>query len=226
MLLNGLKMACRFGLPPNSLGFCGFDSAPEKFKNCVINGECSGVEDEISKFIVLNPYLETLAHITGLGKYSHEVVEAYWLGNEHLNKATPDGYFILLDNFIKQGVPQPVVDELRTRKIGRFIPHHLFQVLQSPAGKELGWVNNCMIRWGKVTETRGTSLIADLNSLEENGKQFRLIKTETQAQFISDFLPNVKIGDTVAVHWKQAVKILDKREEGNLLKWTNVIISL
>ncbi|MBN2016234.1 hypothetical protein JW766_05395, partial [Candidatus Dojkabacteria bacterium] len=65
---KALQLTSRFALPPNSLGYCGKDTAPEKFKKCIIKNDCLGVKSEIERFIVLNPYLETIAKITGKSK--------------------------------------------------------------------------------------------------------------------------------------------------------------
>ena len=81
-----LQLESRFSLPPNSLGYCGKDTAPEKFKKCIILGECDGVEEEVSHFIVLYPYLKTLAKIMNLLELSYPVVEGYWLGNNYLSR--------------------------------------------------------------------------------------------------------------------------------------------
>jgi len=35
---KALQLIPGLSLPPNALGYCGKDSAPEKFKNCVIEG--------------------------------------------------------------------------------------------------------------------------------------------------------------------------------------------
>lgn len=228
---KALQLACRFSLPPNSLGYCGQNTAPEKFKRCVIDSVCDDIEQELEKFIVLNPYLETLAHITKRDKFSHEAIEAYWLGNEELKKSKIAHYQKLLANFAKQGVPAWFVEELRTKSPKIFIPHHLFQVLHIGVGKASGSVpfnlesiNNCMIRWGKVTEIKKNELVANLNSLEKTGGKYKLIQKKWGAKFIKGFLPKLKLGDIVAVHWGQAIKILSSKEVAQLSFWTQEVL--
>ena len=228
---KALQLACRFSLPPNSLGYCGQNTAPERFKKCVINGVCSNTEEELEKFIVLNPYLETLAHITKRDKFSYEVIEAYWLGNDDLKIAEVAHYRNLLDNFAKQGVPDWFVEELRTKIPKVFIPHHLFQVLHVGVGKASGSVpfnlesiNNCMIRWGKVVEIKDDELKANLNSLEKSRNGYKLTQKKYRAKFVNGFLPKLKLGDTVAVHWGQAVKILTPKEVAQLSFWTQEVL--
>lgn len=154
---KALQLASRFALPPNSLGYCGRDTAPEKLKKCILGKGCDGVTEEIDKFIGLSPYLKTISEIIGKGKYAYETVEAYTLGNDELRKAKIKDYQTLLKNFAKQGVPPWLIDELKEKSPKVFIPNHLFQVLFVGVGKMSGSVpynmdsiNNCMIRWGKV----------------------------------------------------------------------------
>lgn len=225
-----MQLTSRFTLPPNSLGYCGKNSAPAKFIECVINNKCDGLETELEKFIVLNPYLETLKEVTQLPKYSYENIEAYWLGNNQLKKASAKHYDLLLRNFSKQGVPGWLTDELEKKQPKLFIPHHLFQVLHVGVGKASGSVpynlqtiNNCMVRWGEVQKIEDGHLKLELNSLLKD-KQFKLTKTQEEFDFRADFLPQIKVGDTVAVHWKQVVKILTAEEIKNLNYWTRKIL--
>jgi len=228
---KALQLCCRFSLPPNSLGYCGRNSAPEKFKKCVINGDCEGVAEEISKFIVLYPYLKTIGKIIDKPTFSYEVIESYWIGNKELKKAKASHYDLLLDNFEKQGVSKEFVKNLRSNKPKTFIPHHLFQVLYVGAGKvsgaapfNLDVINNCMIRWGNVISIKDNSADVAIHLLKDKGGRLVLADGIEKFNFIPEFIPNLKAGDTVAVHWRQAVKKLTKEEEENLSYWTEKII--
>jgi hypothetical protein len=231
MDIRALQLASRFSLPPNSLGYCGKNTAPEKFKRCAIYGTCEGVEDEIKEFIVLFPYLKTLSQITKFPIFSHKVVEAYWLGNDELETAKPKHYSILLENFKKQGVPVWLTEELSNKEPRKFIPNHLFQILHVGVGRasgavpyNLGSINNCMIRWGKVEKTSGKKLWITLNSLKVVGKRYKTTLVNKTLPFVETFLGPVKVGDIVAVHWNQVVKILTVDEEGKLSSWTRTVL--
>jgi len=224
---KALQLAARFALPPNSLGYCGKDTAPAKFIDCAIHGKCGGVEQEMEKFIVLNPYLETMLRVTGLKKYSLKNVEAYWLGNEMLAKAKLKHYQILLDNFTKQGVPGWLVTELKQKVPKSFIPFHLFQVLHVGVGRASGSVpynietiNNCMVRWGKVVKLKGLQITVNICQLEKLKHKFQITFGNEEFSYREDFLTGLKVGDVVAVHWKQVVKKLTPREVKNLEVWT------
>ena len=231
MDIKGLQLASRFALPPNSLGYCGKGTAPEKFKACILEGKGKGVSKEIDKFIVLGPYLKTLGKITGEHRHSNSVVEAYWLGNNHLKKAKNKDYQILLKNLTKQGVPPWFVEELKEKPPKKFIPTHLFQILHVGVGKASGAVpfnmdsiNNCMIRWGKVQKIGKNKLTVKLTSLKRAGKAYKLNFKNGAFSYRADFLPELKVGDVVAVHWKQVVKKLTKSEVQKLEKWSKEVL--
>jgi hypothetical protein len=231
MDIDALKLTARFSMSPNKLGYCGLNTAESRFRKCILEDNGDGIEEEISHFIVLNPYLETLKKITGLDKFSYEIAESYWLGNEELNKATIEDYQILLDNFVKQGVPDWLIEELRQKTPKKFIPTHLFQVLHVGVGRASGSVpfnmktiNNCIVRWGKVESSKSKSLKVDLNSLEESkgGYKLKLIKEEVEIDEILN--PGIENGDVVAVHWGRVAKKLTPEEVEKLEYWTRVVL--
>ena len=81
-----------------------------------------------------------------------------------------------------------------------------------------------MIRWGKVTEINKETLTLELQSLKKGKNRYVLTKLMNSFPYNSEFLPGLKIGDTVAVHWQQPVKILTPQETKNLAYWTSEIL--
>jgi hypothetical protein len=230
---KALQLASRFSLSPNSLGYCGKKSASAKFKKCIIDNKCDEIKDELKNFIVLYPYLKTLSKILGKSYSSYPVIESYWLGNDELKKVRQKDYNLLLNNFVKQGVPDFFVEELRAKKPKRFIPNHLFHVLFVGVGKASGAVpfnldsiNNCMIRWGIVQKIFKNEALVILNSLKKKGENsYTLTKIKSLIPFDSKFTPDLIIGDIVAVHWNLIVKVLTQDEEKNLKFWTEKVLN-
>lgn len=229
---KALQLLSRFSLPPNSLGYCGRETAEEKFKQCIISGNCQGARDEAPKFLVLYPYLKTTSEITGLPVYNYQVIESFWLGNDLLKKAKAKDYFLLLENFLKQGISDWLIKELKQKPPKKFIPHHLFQVLHIGVGKasngvvpfNLKSINNCMIRWGKVEKKSGKQIEINLNSLKKSKNVYNLTLKRVSLSINSKIVPGLKIGDTVAVHWQQVIKILTQNEEEKLSYWSRQIL--
>jgi hydrogenase maturation factor len=246
MDIKALQFESRFSLPPNSLGYCGRNTAAAKFKRCISESNCEDVEDEVKKFIVLYPYLQTISQIVNLPAFSYEILESYWIGNNLLKKEKQKDYKILLDNFLKQGVPDFFVEELRHKLPKIFIPNHLFHVLHVGVGKASGAVpfnletiNHCMIRWGKVEELRivrqahypeqsrrvqSSKLRVKVNYLEQKKNKYILKQKNESVKFDNKLLGEVKIGDMVAVHWKMVIKKLTKEEEKKLKFWTDRVL--
>jgi len=230
---KALQLLSRFSLPPNALGYCGKDSAPEKFKKCVVEGKCSEVSPEIKNFIVLNPYLKTIAGVTGKDPFSYEVAEAYWLGNNLLKKFKTKDYEILLKNLKKQGVPDWITDELSKKDLKKFIPFHLFQILNAGVGRtsvkdpyNIKMMNQCMVRWGKVKKVEGNKITVKLNSLKKEKGKYGLELVEETVEAIPGFNINLKHDDRIAVHWGIVIKKLTKREIENLEYWTKKTVEL
>lgn len=226
---KALQLCSRFALTPNKLGFCGTESAPVKLQNCILKGDCKGVESQLRKFIILNPYLQTIGEITNLDPFSYEVIEAYWFGNDLLKICKPEHYYLLLKNFKIQGVPNFLIKELKTKEPKVFIPIHLFNILHVGVGRASGSVpfnlnsiNNCMIRLGKILEInkKNQKLKINLNSLSKLKTGFKLVFKNKIFSFNPQFTPNLKIGDTVSVHWNFIPKKLTQKEEKNLKFWT------
>jgi len=250
MDLKALQLESRFSLPPNSLGYCGQNTAAARFKKCIIDKKCNEVEEEISKFIVLYPYLKTISKITKLPVFSYEVIEAYWIGNDLLKQAKSEDYDLLLKNFKKQGVPYFFIKELKRKQPKVFIPSHLFQVLHVGVGKASGAVpfnlesiNNCMVRWGKVEEINNSKVTINLHSLKishdvilnevknptrsfakAQDDNRELTVSKEKIPFDPKIVEGLKIGDTVAAHWNMVIKILTKEEERKLSFWTGKVI--
>ena len=231
---SALQLESRFSLSPNSLGYCGKKSATAKFKSCIINGKCDGVREELKNFIVLYPYLKTLGKIFNKSFSAYPVIESYWLGNDELKKAKKTDYQILLENFKKQGVPDFFIEGLKLKRPKKFIPNHLFHVLFVGAGRMSGavpfnllTVNNCMIRWSTVQKLSKKEAVILLNSLKfKKPSAYSLIQIKTSIPFNPKFTPDLKVGDTVAVHWGLIIKALKKQEGKNLTFWTKKVLQL
>ena len=59
----------------------------------------------IEKFNTLRPYLELIAKSNGIKDiFDDRVVQAYWIGNELLDKFTISDLEELIDNLVKRGM--------------------------------------------------------------------------------------------------------------------------
>ncbi|MFC1653840.1 DUF6390 family protein [Patescibacteria group bacterium] len=215
-------------LKPNELGYCGRDSAPAKFRRCIMGGDCEGVSEEVEKFIVLNPYIKTIATVTGKDKFSYEVLEAYWFGNDLLDDIDLKHYGILLGNLQKQGVPQFLIDEIRRKKPSSFVPIHLFNILHVGVGRASGSVpfnlesiNNCMVRWGEVLKIENEEVLVGLRSLN---KKKEVVVEKVKQKHSIDLVGSLRKGDKVLCHWGWVAKKTNPEEVERISFWTKKLL--
>ncbi len=235
MDIPALQLTSRFSSAPNSLGYCGLNSAQKTFYDCLVNQQCDNVPHEVLHFKGLYPYLSTIAEVTNKHFLDYEVVEAYWLGNDLLAKFKPEHYEILLKHLAAEQLPEFFITELRQRPPRTFIPLHIFNVIHVGVGRITGSVpfnldsiNNCMIRWGTVEiinhdQETANIILHSLKSSQPN--QYAVDLQPSTITFTPEFHPNLKTGDIVAAHWGQLVKILTIQEQQHLQFWTEKILT-
>lgn len=231
MVMNnsGAKLCCYFSRQPNYLGYCGRESAKDTFRKCLLTGDCDDIPEEVNQFIVLNPYLETIAEITHHPKLSKEVVECFWLGNDLLKQCKPEHYALLLKNLEKQGVPSFLIDEIRPKVPKPFIPIHLFNIMHVGVGRASGSVpfnlesiNHCMIRWGHVVSKGQGKAIIDAVELSNANK---VVPSTITTSYDEELFPELKTGDHVAIHWNSIAKVLNEIELKKLIYWTKEFLA-
>jgi len=216
---KALQLLSRFGIPPNSRGYCGKSEATEIIRNCIATGDCTGVVEQLKQFQTLRAYRELLAEIAGLDPFSYKVAEAYWIGNELLEKVPEGLYGLLL---------QKLGGNNLQAEPKRVILHHSFQVLWMGARELAGavpnltdWVNNCLVRWGKVVKTGQDEVKVEVNSITY---EYQWVTTRETLPLDAKLTPDVEVGEYIAIHWRQIVKVLTVSELKNLIAWTNEVI--
>lgn len=215
--MSGLRIACLYSLPPHKLGFCG---PLDKRKTKVILDCIRGKKiDELrlrkilKEFIGAVQYYQLIAQANKIkDPFNQRIVKAYWVGNQLL------------------------------AKFKKVLPHHSYHVLM--VGSVTGRIkfndklrDLCRIGWGRVTkiknqnpalsEVEGLKLIVRYQPLVRRDKRFvfgKIIKKEVE--WDKDFIPEIKIGDMVSLHWNQAIEILSQREVKNLKKYTQQTLNL
>lgn len=253
--LKALQLLSAFSLPPNSLDYCGRESAGLVFRQCIVDGRCDQVRTEVEAFIVLWPYLKTIGEVTNKDPFSYEVVEAYWFGNRLLHRFTHEHYSVLLHNLKTQGVPGFLLNEIKTKIPKQFVPIHLFNILHVGVGKASGAVpfnlesiNNCMIRWGKIVSINKPEIVTSrrmngqrrggpgekdcmptvtikLNSLKIVGERYKFQLLNETVFYDPVLTPSLRLGQTAAAHWGLVCKSLNSTEETNLAYWTTKLVN-
>jgi len=168
-------------------------------------------------------------------------VEAYWIGNDVLEKIAPNAFYDHLKERFEKKFPKEHVRKLfHTRPYAAF-PHHALHVfnafssmstapdsLVNPSGqsdeKVAQLMDKCRISWGKVLGyENGTLLVEYEPVLRREGRLYlgQPVKTKVVSEVQCRSLVNgVKLGDWVSFHWDFACTILTTSQVANLRKYT------
>jgi hypothetical protein len=224
---GGPLMFVRYAYPPNALGYCGpADSAA--FREYAVAGAVDGGLVQLARaFSGAWPYLELIAHGCNISDpLDQRVVEAYWVGNE------------LLDKVPLADIGDSMQDRFRRRVGNSFqflaegvlaggVPHHSFHVFcvypwvgllgdDRKAKHALMVLDRCRIRWGKVTAVNGDQAIVQYRPLCWDGLELTLGEPETEtARLALDgtvIANGLGPGDWVALHWDWICDRLTQRQ--------------
>jgi len=233
--MSGPKIAALYGLIPNRLGFCG---PRQEILKKFLAGKL-GIVDVIpvlEKFEAAYSYYELIAQKNKIktGPLNKRVVEAYWIGNELLEKVTADDLRqLIIKKFTKPGLLSKKEAEARAKSIPENSkPHHSFHVLilgsitgRVDFAEDTKLKDTCRINWGRVikipnTKKQKAKITVRCHPLV--GKKIIKLGKAVKKEVIWDkeILSLLKIGDWVSLHWNHAIQILRERDIINLHKYT------
>lgn len=206
---SGLRKACLYALPPHQLGYCG---PQEKKKSSMLSDFIGGektdkkkIKSILEKEFIVSGYYKIIAQTHKLDLFDVKVIEAYWTGNE------------LLDKFFKTG---------------KIIPYHLYHVIA--VGSISGRIkfndlkrDQCRINWGKVLKINNSKILVEYQPLKKKNKEFVLDrKIVKQADWDKNFTPKLQIGNIVSIHWNKIIEILSKNKVKQLQHYTKLTLKL
>ena len=235
---EGVELAARYALMPSKLGFCRNRKEMVLIENVFANyleGKVilDDLEAELRKLPTCFAYLNLIARACNKEIFDHNVVEAYWVGNELLENF--DSCLMeqfLLERLIKRKLPEDYAKGISKTLAQDTIPHHSFHVLleRFALGKtnsELSIMNNCRIGWGQIFGIKDETLNIIASEILFNCEnKFELIEkyeNKKTAYKLGKFksIDEPRIGDWVSMHWGFAVQRLNEKQLGNLKKYTN-----
>ncbi|MEI7604101.1 MAG: DUF6390 family protein [bacterium] len=232
---SGLKLCAYFAGKPNAMHYCGTDSAINSISDCIVSGNCSSLREEYSHFKALYAYLKLYGEKFGLDYFDKKIIEAYWIGNELLEQFDRNDFFTLLDNLESNGAPKLFIYEQREKfeKVNvRFIPHHAFNVTFIGVGNVTGSVeynieniNNCLIRYGNISNIDDDKVTVNTYKYQIENTILIRKNCEEELGLNKTFFPYVKIGDSVAFHWKDLCNILNDDEKSRLDEYETTIMN-
>ena len=228
-------MRCsRYSFGPNRLHYCGPD-ANRELRDLIESGKSDiGLSILLKQFKTLFPYLKYIAGINKIkDPFDSRVVEAYWLGNELLEKVEQRTLFDFLIDSLK------VEDKLKKKEFNWLeekikkgaVPHHSFHVLNiwdqmghTDHLENLERMNECRISSGTITNVSGPEIIASTEPLiYENGKfalSSKISKSLTRQLEAEYDIEQIKPGQIVSIHWSVPCEVITPKQAETLHKYT------
>ncbi|MET9552581.1 DUF6390 family protein [Streptomyces sp. NPDC006645] len=204
---RGAILFARYAYPPNELGYCG----PADSAALLRPADPDGIERGARQFDGAWVYLEFLAETAGLDDPLDErVVEAYWIGNDLLDRADPAA---LLDRMRDRFRGQ--LGGTWREASGRALAHHSFQVFDVYPWAELlrstgnptalSVLDRCRIRTGVVRAVAGESATVESRPLTWTGTALipgpPLTESVRWSTGGRSLIQGLAPGDLVTLHW-------------------------
>jgi hydrogenase maturation factor len=234
--VTGMMHFIRYAFMPNRLRYCGGDDNLTLFEYGVENVVDGGLPPLLQRFTGAMPYLRLIAHSNGIADpFDWRVVEAYWIGNELLDRVeVRQLHEALLERYGKQLTPKIKNIVLGKAPAGAR-PHHSFHVfdVHSRVGElanTLETMDHCRISWGKVSKVEGPEILVEREPLIiRDGKLTLGAAQVTRAARQVDgkgFIHEVREGDWVSLHWGWACEVLSQRRLANLKRYSAYHLAL
>lgn len=230
--MNSLKKAISYSLMPHELGYCGpcdADVSKKKLKDYLEGAEIPETEVRklLDEFIGATTYYNLIAQKNNISDcYDGKVVEAYWLGNELLDKITvADIIEMVRKEFVGPGL---LTKDAAEEKIKQFpktgVAHHTFHIffigaVTNRVKLEGDALDKCRPSWGEVQE-----ILSGVNKVTVKTTKLFPKETEVEMELNWDkaFVPLLKIGDIVTSHWGRISEKITDGELANLKKYTMI----
>ncbi len=237
---TGIFLHARHAFMPNSLGYCGPDDRGKILEHIQESSSDEGFVSILQEFEAAYPFIHFIAKSTGRTPFDRKVTEAYWIGNDLLDRVAPDDFYKFTRTDLKENVSRVNPNNYRNLFFSNnAIPHHSFYVMatalnilsdvhvtSAPAKEKISEiVDNCMISWGRVVGVDKNHLMVerartqvDDGGLIKMNKRHKLMKVKYDSTMPP--FQDVQIGDTVSVHWNFACDILSEKQLRNIKSYT------
>ncbi len=166
----GLIRCARYSFAPNSLKYCGPEKQRDMYAYVSQKLVDRGLGEMLEQFDTLYKYLHLIAYENEIrDPFDTRVVEAYWLGNNLLNKTKYKPLLKVLTDGLE--LPKKLTPHQLTTTISKLdqaVAHHTFHVLNIfrrtghlPIAHTLVTMDSCRISWGTVKELTPSGLPFD-----------------------------------------------------------------
>ena len=230
----GVLRFTRYAYPPNVLGYCGPDDHQALLEYASAGEADEGLDELARAFEGAWPYLALIAAANGdADPLDDDVVSAYWIGNDLLDRVPGDLLVRHLEDRFRPrvaGSVEPVVGPV----LQGGVAHHSLHVLgvtpwigllraghPDPA---MEVVERCLIRWGRVvtapddgwTSVTVPTITWDGHHLALGPPRVEPFRCEVRGHHLAD----VQVDDLVGVHWEWVCDRLSRDEADALARTT------
>ena len=233
---DGRLLFAHYAFMPNRLGYCGGNDYRTLLDYCIEGVADPGLEALLRQFQAAYPYLKFIANANGLSNaFDPRVVEAYWVGNELLERVDMADFYGFLTDKIGPRIPRKALQLLTDKIPSGAHPHHSFHVLdvsmKTGSLKEtIEDLDRCRISWGEVESVQGDALTVRYRPLVFQQGILTLGGPVTRrAIYRADgrgYLKAPAPGDVVSLHWDWVCDVLTPRQVGRLERQTMHHIAL
>ncbi len=232
--ISGLQTFVRYAYPPNLRGFCGPDDSAALLEYGLSGVVDDGLVQLAKSFTGPWPYLSMTAMEAGIADpFDGRVVEAYWLGNDLTRRVDLASFGNRVEEEFKGRAGKDWGHMAESIPAGAK-PHHGFHVFgvypwvglltQTERGEPLEILDRCRIRWGRVVEAMGDTVVVRSRPLEWDGRTLTLgsAQTETVNQGVdgNGFITPLQRDEWVSLHWDWVCDRLTRRQLENLRRFT------
>jgi len=235
--MNGLILQAKYSFMPNRIGGCGIQGRTNDIFGYVTEGvQDKGLEELLKTFEVAYPYIRFIAHENGIkDPFDKRVVEAYWIGNELLDKVDKLKFYRWCHDRYKKKTDKKTLELLVGKVPMGALPHHSFHVFNSylrghDFNPVIKYLNECRISAGKVlkVENQKVEVLTDEIVFGTRGLRFKKgIKKKVTIQLGGkSFVPDIKVGDFVSIHWGWVCDRLTPSQTKNLERYSLAQLAL
>lgn len=236
--VSGTTRFVRYAFMPNRLQYCGGDDSRTILEYAVADAREAPLDRLLRKFTGALPYLALIARRNGIADpFDERVVEAYWIGNELLDRVEAVELYNDLKARYGGELSARTMERVAAKAPAGARPHHSFHVLdvwrQTERGRNelLATLDSCRISWGTVRSIEPLELTVDRSPIIF--RDGALVLGEPQTERVTrmldgegGFVKAVVPGDVISIHWSWACEVLTERQQRSLERYTRLHLGL
>ena len=228
-------MRCsRYSFGPNRLHYCGPDASAELQTEIEAANPNPHLAAILREFKTLFPYLKLIAHANNIvDPFDSRVVEAYWLGNDLLERVERRYLydFLITDLEIKRKTNTRELGWLENKIRAGALPHHSFHVLNlwrqtsdKAESQQPENLSECCVNAGKIVSINGPGITVKAEMPIYLAGKFKLSEAQEKKltrKLESEYdIEQLRPGQLISFHWGVPCEVVSEEQAANLRKYT------